>query len=154
MPKVEFRNNGILDSLTRAPAPSIFYSFLEREISIKAREDFNISIVTLRLTGISDDRQLMIGHAGLLRTLRKGDTYSRVAISGFWILARAGFDEATQAAKRFCTSIEGAILEDRRNYGSTQEGGIKRFTISALVLTHEKGESFSDFLDRIDSQYF
>jgi hypothetical protein len=154
MAKLEFQNNGIVDSLTRAPAPSIFYSILEREIALKIRGEFEISIVTLKLNGISDDRQLLIGHSGLTQTLRKGDFYSRIAHTGFWILTRTEQAQAEIAAQRFCDSMKKAIAQDRKNYSSLSDGGVKGFGIKYQIFQHQKEESFLTFLDRVDSDYF
>ena len=47
--QVEFSNNGVLDSLTGAPAPKIFFDNLAREISKSKRKFEPISIVTVQV---------------------------------------------------------------------------------------------------------
>jgi GGDEF domain-containing protein len=47
--KVEFSNNGVLDSLTGAPAPKVFFDNLAREISKSRRKFQAISVITVKL---------------------------------------------------------------------------------------------------------
>jgi hypothetical protein len=46
---IEFSNNGVLDSLTGAPAPKTFFDNLVREISQSRRRTKPIAIVTIKL---------------------------------------------------------------------------------------------------------
>lgn len=47
--KIEFSNNGVLDSLTGAPAPKVFFDNLAREISKSRRKFQAISVITVKL---------------------------------------------------------------------------------------------------------
>ena len=91
---IEFRNNGVSDSLTNSISPTIFYSMLEREIALTLRKEVQLSIVTVEIPGANNDRQMFIANSGLKLCLRKGDFYSRIAVRGFWVCLRGNLKAA------------------------------------------------------------
>lgn len=151
---IEFRNNGVSDSLTNSISPTIFYSMLEREIALKLRKEVQLSIVTVEIPGANNDRQMFIANSGLKLCLRKGDFYSRIAVRGFWVCLRGNLKAAELAGARYMEKIAEVSREDRRHYGPESEGGVRRITARIKVFEHELDESLLEFLDRIDRQYF
>jgi GGDEF domain-containing protein len=118
---IEFSNNGVLDSLTGAPAPKTFFDNLAREISQSRRRTNPIAIVTIKLLPKDYDikkiqkittqqasqrdldfEKLLVLLSNKIKTnMRGGDFYSRVAENGFWLCLQGDLSQATSTAKRF-----------------------------------------------------
>jgi GGDEF domain-containing protein len=95
---VEFKSDGLVDSLTLAMSPQLFHENLKREIAIASREARELTVVSLTLditkfSTLAEIQEVLIEIAHLLKgELRGGDFFSRISDCGFWILLRT--DEA------------------------------------------------------------
>ena len=118
---IEFSNNGVLDSLTGAPAPKTFFDNLVREISQSRRRTKPIAIVTIKLLpkdydtkkiqklttqqasqrDLEFEKLLALVSNKIKTNMRGGDFYSRVAENGFWLCLQGDLSQAISTAKRF-----------------------------------------------------
>ena len=91
---IEFKSDGLVDSLTLSISPLLFHENLKREISIAGREERELTIVSLTLdpagfASIAEIQESLIEIAHLLkRELRGGDFFARISDCGVWILLR------------------------------------------------------------------
>lgn len=91
---IEFKSDGLVDSLTLSLSPFLFHENLKREISISSREDRKLTIVSLTLlpegiTSIAELHEELIEVAHALNgELRGGDFFARISDCGFWLLLR------------------------------------------------------------------
>ncbi len=91
---LEFKSDGLVDSLTLSISPFLFHENLKREISVASREARELTIVSITLDfegyeSIADIQENLIEIAHLLkRELRGGDFFARISDCGFWILLR------------------------------------------------------------------
>ena len=91
---LEFKSDGLVDSLTLSISPFLFHENLKREISVASREARELTIVSITLDSkgyesIAEIQENLIEIAHLLkRELRGGDFFARVSDVGFWILLR------------------------------------------------------------------
>ena len=92
---LEFKSDGLVDSLTLSISPYLFHENLKREISVASREVKELTIVSLALdvesfTSLAELQENLIEIAHHLRgALRGGDFFARVSDCGFWILLRS-----------------------------------------------------------------
>jgi GGDEF domain-containing protein len=91
---VEFRNNGISDSLTGTMAPSTFHENLKREISNAERSKQKLTVLGISVSPINFENRssyetalIEIAHELRLQ-LRGGEFFSRISDDGFWIFMR------------------------------------------------------------------
>lgn len=112
---LEFSNNGIIDSLTHAPAPAVFLNNLSREYANAMREDRSLSILSLRpcVVGVITELQLLAMSKKIVHLLRHGEFFSRISEDGYWIAVRGDSTAAQVLGERIVlvssikTPIEG-----------------------------------------------
>ena len=99
---VEFGNNGVIDSLTHAPAPAIFLVNLQREYSSAQREKRFISIISIQASphGIATEPQLTALARTIVQHIRAEEFFSRISETGFWIAVRGGEVASKNLASR------------------------------------------------------
>ncbi len=91
---VEFRSDGIADSLTLTMSPALFHENVKREISTAKRENRDLAILSISqkpeyFHSLAEFEQSLIELAFTLRSeLRGGDFFARVSDIGFWVLLR------------------------------------------------------------------
>ena len=99
--EIEFKSDGVTDSLTSSMAPALFHENLKREIATASRESRELTIVSAVLNlenylSAGEYQESLIALAfALEKKLRGGDFFARISDCGFWILLRT--DEATAA---------------------------------------------------------
>jgi GGDEF domain-containing protein len=100
--EIEFRNNGVIDSLTHAPAPAHFFDNLHREFSRANRETKNISLISLQSMNCEHvtEFQLTALARAILRHLRSDEFFTRISESGFWIYVKGDSLAAEKLASR------------------------------------------------------
>ena len=130
--RVEFSNNGLLDSLTGTPAPKTVLDNLDREISKSKRKFQAISIITLKLLPESSRDSISKYEKGLVAIgqslksdLRGGDFYSRFAENGFWLCLQGDLVEAKKAADRFSLSISKIKSVETKTKGFPPDGQVQ-----------------------------
>ena len=115
--KVEFSNNGLIDSLTGAPAPRNFFENLEREISKSQRLYQPLAIMTFKyLTTASEgdsEKELIELGRSIKKNMRKGDFYSRIAQDGFWVCIHANENESADSKKRFSKALLNVFNQEK-----------------------------------------
>jgi GGDEF domain-containing protein len=92
--EVEFRSDGLTDSLTQTMSPILFHEALKREIASAKRDERDLAVLTLSLRTeafktASQFQEALIEIAFALRMgLRGGDFFARISDNGFWVLLR------------------------------------------------------------------
>ncbi len=139
---LEFRNNGIIDSLTGAMAPALFYENLHREISAADRDRRTLSIISIvvvrRKLGEGEELDAPLSERIIKITslidhgMRADEYFSRISEDGFWVLIRGTKENALMAIKR-------AELDP---------------DIRIEVVEREEGESFRSWVSRVDRVHF
>ena len=124
MKSPEFKNDGIVDSLTGVAAPAIFLEGIAREVAIARRDQRPLSILSLQssqllhapnaLTNIELEVELIALARRIKVVLRKGEFFTRISESGFWIAVRAD----SQASEILATRIL-SIYGSDKNYWRT-----------------------------------
>jgi len=130
MKSPEFKNDGIVDSLTGVAAPAIFLEGIAREFAIARRDQRPLSILSLQSSQSSQSSQLLHARNALTNielevelialarrikvVLRKGEFFTRISESGFWIAVRAD----SQASEILATRIL-SIYGSDKNYWRT-----------------------------------
>jgi GGDEF domain-containing protein len=106
MSNLEFSNNGLIDSLTHAPAPDVFLANLSREYAGASREKRVLSILSIRPSSPQEltETQLISMARVIVRHLRLGEYFSRISEDGFWVAVKGDQCATSKLAKR--------ILED------------------------------------------
>lgn len=147
--KIEFSNNGLIDSVSGSPAPRIFIDNLMREVARSNRSHQAFSITTVKIAKYLEitasnygqflENTLLVNRA-LKANLRAGDFYSRFADIGFWICINGNLTEAEFARTRFESAIN---LGDSKNTG---------YKFSTKQWQHK--EAALDFIERIDQEFF
>jgi len=137
--EIEFRSDGVTDSLTSCMAPALFHENLKREISTADREGRELTIVSVvvdpeKYLSPGEYQESLIALAfALEKNLRGGDFFARLSDCGFWILLRT--DEV---------SAQGVI--DRLDLPRREELTIK--------LAARKLSNYGEWIERIDQLHF
>ena len=99
---IEFSNNGVIDSLTHAPAPAIFLQNLRREFAGAQREKRALSIISIQSSPheIITEPQLTALARTIVTHLRSDEFFSRISETGYWIAVRGGVASAGKLANR------------------------------------------------------
>lgn len=139
---LELRNNGIVDSLTGAMAPELFYENLRREIAAANRVMHSLSIVSVvvvpRNEGAHVEDQALFAERIIKVSSRisqgtRADEYSsRISENGFWVLIRGSRENASTAVERI--NLDPDIEID--------------------VIERMPGESFQSWILRVDQVHF
>jgi len=98
MKSLEFKNDGLLDSLTGVAAPAIFLESAAREFASARRDQRPLSILSLRSSHAPNaltEIDLVALARSIQKVLRKEEFFTRISESGFWITVR-GNGEAGQ----------------------------------------------------------
>jgi len=157
---LEFRNNGVVDSLTLTMAPALFYENLRRELANSQRQGFPISVVSLSLMdqalmeqasaidvqpnshspspmAVSSIEEVLIGWAfALQQGIRSDEFFSRISESGFWWLVHGDRAVATLAVDR----IAQLLAPDPR--------------FDFHIHPWKQGQSFEDLVAELDKAQF
>ena len=106
--KIEFSNNGVIDSLTHAPAPAIFLQNLQREFASAQREARSISLISIQSSHheVVTDPQLTALARTIVRHLRSNEFFTRISETGYWIAVRGGAPAAGNLAMRIIDNEE------------------------------------------------
>ena len=137
--EIEFRSDGVSDSLTSSMSPALFHENLKREISTADREGRELTIVSVLVDpenylSAGEYQESLVALAfALEKNLRGGDFLARVSDCGFWILLRT--EEV---------SAQGVI--DRLDLPRRDELTIK--------LAARKLSNYSEWIERIDQLHF
>ena len=133
---IEFSNNGVIDSLTHAPAPAVFLKNLQREYASAQREKRIISIISIQSSPheIITEPQLTALARTIVSHLRSDEFFSRISETGYWIAIRGGFAAAGNLAMR--------IMDDEN----------KKWRTSIIECTPSL--SFDGFLKLVDESHF
>jgi len=153
MPRIEFRENGIFDSLTGAPTFRFFRSQLEREIALRKRSTEPLSIVTIFVSRPVDDGEVFMLNQGILRVSRNEDFYCRASENGFWICLRSDALGATKASDRILKSCT-HIFEQISEYGIIEKNDFKIPYIHSEIHEYHGGISLEKFIEQIDKKFF
>jgi GGDEF domain-containing protein len=114
--RVEFSNDGTVDSLTHAPAPAIFLENLQREFARSRREATEISIMSVQWVADSDitEPQLTALARRISEVIRGDEFFARISESGFWIFFRGNQNNGEVLLERiFSYKNDVAIKKDR-----------------------------------------
>lgn len=163
--RVEFSNNGLLDSLTGTPAPKTFLDNLDREISKSKRKFQAISIITLKLLPESSRDSISKYEKGLVAIgqslksdLRSGDFYSRFAENGFWLCLQGDLVEAKKAADRFLVSISKIKSFETKPKGLLPDGQVlplpKGPQIAISIKEWDGKSNSAEWIQEIDLCFF
>ncbi|MEJ6577284.1 MAG: hypothetical protein HQ476_01595 [SAR202 cluster bacterium] len=147
--KIEFSNNGLIDSVSGSPAPRIFIDNLVREVARSNRSHQAFSITTIKIANHLEitasnygqflENTILVNRA-LKANLRAGDFYSRFADTGFWICINGDLAEAEFAVARFESAI------------NVVGGKSIDFEFSTQQWQHK--EVALGFIERIDREFF
>lgn len=166
---IEFSNNGILDSLTGAPAPKLFFDNLAREISRSRRSSQPIAIMTIKL--LSEDTESGINNKSkrvkkpssnqisqralefekllaqlnnsINSNMRGSDFYSRIAENGFWLCLHGDLAQAISTAKRFEEIISQKFMTTNANA-----------QLEFFSSEWKRNLDANEWISEIDRQYF
>ena len=136
---IEFKSDGLVDSLTLSISPLLFHENLKREISIAGREERELTIVSINLNpsgfkSVAEIQESLIEIAHLLkRELRGGDFFARISDCGFWILLRTDQMSAELVLQR---------LDLPRRENLTINFAARKFS------------DYSELIKRVDSLHF
>lgn len=154
---IEFRNNGLIDSLTQTLAPELFQENLKRDIAISQREGSPLAIICLNLVQLKSEEQVFGQYLPLLEEslikwsfeieskVRAGEYFTRISESGFWILIRGGQIAADIARERIVSSISDYLPQQILELG---------FTFKSSCVSYQPGESFYNYIQRVDLAHF
>ena len=166
---IEFSNNGILDSLTGAPAPKLFFDNLAREISQSRRSSQPIAIVAIKLLSenaesritnkskrakkpssnqisqrdLEFEKLLAQLNNNIKSNMRGSDFYSRIAENGFWLCLRGDLAQAISTATRFEEIISQKFI-------TTNVKAHLEFFSSEWT----RDQDINNWITEIDRQYF
>jgi GGDEF domain-containing protein len=115
--QVQFEHNHLVDDLTGAPTPTNFYGNLVKAISSRKRSGGALVTITVRINeptrsfkkdGLAAKKQLEEYEENLIKAskiikknLRLEDSYTRMAVNGFYILIAGDKSEITLIIERF-----------------------------------------------------
>lgn len=104
MSAIEFHNNGVIDSLTHAPAPAVFLENISREAASARRGRYSLTIMSLR--GVEPTEAQLIHLARcIVRHLRSDEFFTRISETGFWIAVRGQESDALALTQRILETI-------------------------------------------------
>jgi GGDEF domain-containing protein len=133
-----FSHDGLRDSLTRVAAPPFFYESIKREISLSERNQSTITAMTFKL--ISDqpiyDYPLIAFAEIAARAIRLEDHIARVGENVFVFLISGD----SQFAAEFTSRV----------HAQWRLEGIPEIILQFAWISHKKGESALNFLNRLD----
>jgi GGDEF domain-containing protein len=148
--EIEFTSDGVIDSVTRTMAPTLFVHQIYNSIAQRQRHGGAISLILIRCQPEITIQQLRSAARSISELMRGGELLCRMGEFGFWILAYA--DEAQAEA------MVGRILKE----GSEKpilSGGVKRTNPHAWIeeidtVSWKPGERALDFISRADRYFF
>lgn len=112
MSVVEFHNNGVIDSLTHAPAPAIFLENLKREHARFSRSTQPISVISFSLApssltgdGSTDEEKLIEMARRIRREMRSDEFFTRISEYGFWAYINGSYYDAEALASRIVKKL-------------------------------------------------
>ena len=141
-PLIEFRNDGVKDSLTKAPAPAIFLTALEREFASLVREKRSMTVVSFVSASASTIHADIASLArALKRACRSTEPYSRISEDGFWVLIRGGHDAAEKFVERLYSEPELFLMEPTKRWHSK-------------IIEHKPDEALESWIARIDKAHY
>ena len=141
-PLIEFRNDGLKDSLTKSPAPAIFLTALEREFSSAMRDKRAMTIISFVSASPSTIHADISGLArALKKSCRSSEPYSRISEDGFWVLIKAGHDSAEKFIERVYSEPELFLMEPAKRWHSK-------------IIEHKPDEALDKWIARVDRAHF
>ena len=143
--KIEFANNGVVDSLTGVSAPNVFRLNLKQATSNADRNGEPLTILTVRIheeslkiKSIDSAKFIETSLISLAKVIKKntrgGDFFSRISELGFWILLHGDKLSGVMAKKRL---IQNSELE-----------------IQTQLYSRLNSMSGEKWIKEIDSEYF
>lgn len=154
---IEFRNNGLIDSLTQTLAPELFQENLKRDIATSQRGGTPLAIICINLVQSESKEQVPGYYLSLLEeslikwafeiesNIRGGEYFSRISESGFWILIRGEQVAADIARERIVSSISGYLPQQIIEFG---------FAFKSSCVSYQLGESLYNYIQRVDLVHF
>ena len=136
---IEFKSDGVTDSLTSSMAPALFHENLKREIATASREGRELTIVSALLnpeeySSAGEYQESLIALAfALEKNLRGGDFFARISDCGFWILLRTNEETAESVINRL---------------------DLPRRDELTIKLAARKLSGYAEWIDRIDQLHF
>ena len=141
-PLIEFRNDGVTDSLTKSPAPAIFLSALENEFQSAVRDKRALTIISFVSKSPSTIHADISALArALKKSCRKSEPFSRISEDGFWVLIRSGHESAEHFIERVYSEPELFLMEPVTRWHSK-------------IIEHKPDESLENWIARIDKVHF
>lgn len=141
-PLIEFRNDGLRDSLTQSPAPSIFLTALEREFESAQRDRRSLTIISfVSASPATIHADISALARALKKTCRTAEPYSRISEDGFWVLIKGGHDGAEKFVERVYSEPELFLMEP-----------VKRW--QSKIIEHKPNETLDEWIARIDRAHF
>ena len=137
--EIEFRSDGVSDSLTSSMSPALFHENLKREISTADREGRELTIVSVLVDpenylSAGEYQESLIALAfALEKNLRGGDFFARISDCGFWILLRTNEETAESVINRL---------------------DLPRRDELTIKLAARKLSNYSEWIERIDQLHF
>jgi hypothetical protein len=145
MSSIEFHNNGVIDSLTHAPAPAVFLEILKREHARYSRSAQPISVISLSIqlgtppkNDYSLEQRLIDMTRRIRREMRSDETFCRISECGFWVVINGNFDDAEAVAQRIV------------KYVGSENAQTWRIIVSECV----PGLSCDDWIRELDRVHF
>ena len=136
---VEFKNDGVSDSLTASMAPALFHEALKREIAAAKRDQRELAVLTIALHP-DNFRSVALFQEGLIKVafaltegLRGGDFFARTSDRGFWALLRT-------------SENNGQLVLDRLDLAG-------QFSLETQIVARRDDE-YPQWIQRIDHLYF
>ena len=136
---IEFKSDGVTDSLTSSMAPALFHENLKREIATASREGRELTIVSALLnpeeySSAGEYQESLIALAfALEKNLRGGDFFARISDCGFWILLRTNEETAESVINRL---------------------DLPRRDELTIKLAARKLSGYAEWIERIDQLHF
>lgn len=135
-----FSHDGLRDSLTRLAAPPFLYESLKREISLAERNESALTAMAFILESDQPiyDYPIVAFSEIASRAIRLEDHVARMGTHNFVALISGGEVVAEQIISRICAQW---TLE-----------GVPGISLLYAWISHQRGESALDFLNRLDAQ--
>ena len=135
-----FSHDGLRDSLTRLAAPPFLYESLKREISLVERNESALTAIAFILKSDQPiyDYPVVAFSEIASRAIRLEDHVARMGTNNFVVLISGGVEVAEQITSRICAQW-------------TVEG-VPGISLLFTWVSHQRGESALDFLNRLDAQ--